>query len=292
MELAPKLTGQMILNPTREVGINPSYWYPVKICKIPISFYQVRAGKRYPWEDTCYHEGSSLNFGDVTEENLAYSYYGWQFNRNGDWVIIAYSPKGENLSCTKARVYHVKEKYSIPRIFTWCFSIIDNSEFLEILKSNEATCLLLPIPGDSKAHFFICNENTMDVLHGYLHRNFQGWLDPVLINLRQNEASVLAQYQVSYQSWMAKFLELSKNGNQVTTRTISVKYNYPDCQINLEGVSSLYLMRFPVESDSNWLFVLMLLQLHFPKWLLKPIIRSGYKNNLALSIPKFFCSRY
>ena len=111
----------------------------------------------------------------------------------------------------------------------------------------------------------------MDVFHGYLHKNLQGWFDPVLISLRQEEASVVANYQVSYQGWLTKFLGLSENSNKVTTRNISVKYNYPHYRNSLEGISSLYLMRLPVEPQETHSFSLLFLKLRLPQWLLRPI---------------------
>ena len=80
------------------------------------------------------------------------------------------------------------------------------------------------------------------VFHGFLHKDLQGWFDPVLINLTQEEASVTAEYRVSYQGLMTKLLGLNKQGVDVTTRTISIKYDYPHYRSELEGLSSLYLM--------------------------------------------------
>jgi hypothetical protein len=36
----------------------------------------------------------------------------------------------------------------------------------------------------------------MDVFHGYLHKNLQGWFDPLLTKLQASEDGVLANYQV------------------------------------------------------------------------------------------------
>ena len=46
---------------------------------------------------------------------------------------------------------------------------------------------MVPITAHFKAHFSICNENTMDVFHGFLHQELQGWFDPILTisSLRQ-----------------------------------------------------------------------------------------------------------
>jgi hypothetical protein len=40
---------------------------------------------------------------------------------------------------------------------------------------------MVPVNAHFQAHFSICNENTMDVFHGFLHQELQGVFDPVLI---------------------------------------------------------------------------------------------------------------
>jgi hypothetical protein len=89
------------------------------------------------------------------------------------------------------------------------------------------------------------------------------------MGLRQTDAEVFAQYQVSYQGWLTKFLGLSEQGNQVTTRTVSIRYRYPHYHSSLEGVSSLYLMRLPVGLTHTRSFSLMFLKLRLPQWLVK-----------------------
>jgi phenylpropionate dioxygenase-like ring-hydroxylating dioxygenase large terminal subunit len=129
--------------------------------------------------------------------------------------------------------------------------------------------LMVPVTARMGAHFSICNENSMDVFHGFLHQNLQGWFDPVLKSLRETEGTVSAEYDVSYKGRMAKFLGLSDRADQVTTRTISVQYRYPHYYSFLEGVSTLYLMRVPVGPTESRSFALFFLKIRLPKWLRK-----------------------
>jgi hypothetical protein len=80
---------------------------------------------------------------------------------------------------------------------------------------------MVPITAHFKAHFSICNENTMDVFHGFLHQELQGWFDPILTSLRETENSVCAEYNGSYKGWLAQFLGLSERADQVTTLPVS-----------------------------------------------------------------------
>lgn len=285
MEIAPMLRGQTVQNQVREVGINPNYWYPatwaselkpgqvlpVVIWNSAIALYRSQDGQVYAIEDACPHKGIALHKGQVVGENLTCPYHGWEFNGDGECTNIPYYPKDQKLPCAKARSYAVKEKYNIVWIFAGAVEDSDTADFPSVPEYDDPNWLAIPIPGEFKAHFSICNENTMDVFHGYLHKNLQGWFDPELISLKASEASVFAQYRVSYQGWMTKFFGFSEQGNEVTTRTVTIKYNYPHYQSSLEGMSSLYLMRQPVGAQLTKSFSLLFIKIRLPQWFVKPL---------------------
>lgn len=285
MEIAPMLRGQTVQNQVREVGINPNYWYPatwaselkpgqvlpVVIWNSAIALYRSQDGQIYAIEDACPHKGIALHKGQVAGENLTCPYHGWEFNGDGECTNIPYYPKDQKLPCAKARSYAVKEKYNIVWIFAGAVEDSDTADFPSVPEYDDPNWLAIPIPGEFRAHFSICNENTMDVFHGYLHKNLQGWFDPELISLKASEASVFAQYRVSYQGWMTKFFGFSEQGNEVTTRTVTIKYNYPHYHSSLEGMSSLYLMRQPVGAQLTKSFSLLFIKIRLPQWFVKPL---------------------
>jgi hypothetical protein len=136
---------------------------------------------------------------------------------------------------------------------------------------------MVPVTANFEAHFSICNENTMDVFHGFLHQGLQGWFDPILISLREMEASVCAEYKVSYKGRVAKFLGLSDRADQVTTLPISINYHYPHYYSSLQGISSLYLMRLPMGPVESRSFALFFFKVRIPRRilkLLKPLLSS------------------
>ncbi|MBV6623543.1 MAG: aromatic ring-hydroxylating dioxygenase subunit alpha [Rivularia sp. (in: Bacteria)] len=285
MEIAPILRGQTVQNRVREVGINPNYWYPatwaselkpsqvlpVVIWNSAIAVYRSQDGQVHAIEDACPHKGVALHKGKVTGENLACPYHGWEFNRDGVCTSIPYFPKDQKLPCAKARSYAVREKYNIIWIFPGTVEESEKVELPSVPEYDDPNWLAIPIPGEFKAHFSICNENTMDVFHGYLHENLQGWFDPQLLSLKASEESVFAQYRVSYQGWMTKFFGFSEQGNEVTTRTVTIKYNYPHYHSSLEGMSSLYLMRQPVGAKLTKSFSLLFIKIRLPQWFVKPL---------------------
>ena len=299
MELATTLTSQTVQNAVREVGINPDYWYPVEwasqlkpgkvmpvqIWQQAIALYRAADRQLYALEDACPHKGVALHQGQVQGENLLCPYHGWEFNGAGECVQIPYLPKSQKLPCAQARSYPVQEKYSIIWIFPGDPQLAAHCQPPEVPEFEHPDWLMVPIPARFQAHFSICNENTMDVFHGFLHKNLQGWFDPVLRSLRATETSVCADYQVSYQGALTKLLGLSDQGDRVTTRTVSIKYQYPHYHSSLEGVSSLHLMRLPVGPTETRSFSLLFLQLRLPQWLIqpfKPLIAKFVLNFLLL----------
>jgi phenylpropionate dioxygenase-like ring-hydroxylating dioxygenase large terminal subunit len=141
----------------------------------------------------------------------------------------------------------------------------------EVLEYGNPDWLDVTVTARFGAHFSICNENSMDVFHGFLHENLQGWFDPILLKLEETEDSVAADYQVSYKGRMPKLLGLTENANEVTTRVASVRYQYPHYLSTLQGISSLYLMRLPVSLTESRSFALFFFNLPLPKWVLEPI---------------------
>ncbi|PZD74601.1 Toluene-4-sulfonate monooxygenase system iron-sulfur subunit TsaM1 [Acaryochloris thomasi RCC1774] len=289
MELATTLQGQTVQNRVREVGINPDHWYPVawadqlqpgtvqpvQIWQQAIALYRDQQGNLNALEDACPHKGIALHQGKVEGPHLACPYHGWQFNSEGECVHIPYFPPEQKLPCAKARSYPVQEQYGIVWVFPGNRDLADQTTLPEVPEYGNPEFFMVRIPGHFQAHFSICNENTMDVFHGYLHQELQGWFDPVLLSLKQTENTVKADYQVSYAGIMTKFLGLSKENEGVTTRVVSVHYRYPHYHSTMEGVSSLHLMRSPVGPTETRSFSLMFLKLPIPSWLLRRASQLG-----------------
>ncbi|MBD2462335.1 aromatic ring-hydroxylating dioxygenase subunit alpha [Oscillatoria sp. FACHB-1407] len=289
MELATTLKGQTVRNAVREVGINPNYWYPVAwadklkagtilptmVWQQAIALYRDSEGQAHAIEDACPHKGVVLHKGQLQGDNIVCPYHGWEFNTNGECVNIPYLPKEQKLPCAQARSYPTREKYGVIWVFPGDAALADITPFPEVPEYDDDNWMMVPITGHFKAHFSICNENTMDVFHGFLHNNLQGWFDPVLLSLRETDGTVRAQYRVRYQGWISKVLGLSSEEDGITTRTVTVHYKYPHYHSTLEGVSSLHLMRLPVSPTETRSFSLLFLQLPLPKWLrdtFKPLV--------------------
>lgn len=289
MELSTTLVEQTIQNRVREIGINPNYWYPVAwadqlqpaqvmpvtIWQQSIALYRDQAGRVHAMENACPHKGVALHKGEVKGDRLVCPYHGWEFAPSGECANIPYFPPQQKLPCAQARSYPADEKYGILWVFPGDPALAPLRPIPDVPEYSDPDCVMIPITGYFKSHFSISNENTMDVFHGFLHKNLQGWFDPVLLNLKQADASVEADYRVSYRGKLTKFLGLSTQDG-VTTRTVSIHYDYPHYHSTMEGVSSLYLMRLPVGPQETRSFSLLFLpNLRLPRLLkrmIKPIL--------------------
>jgi renierapurpurin 18,18'-hydroxylase len=285
MELATTLKSQTVRADVRDVGINPNHWYavgwakqlqPGQIVQVtvwqqPLAVYRDTEGTLHALADACPHKGVELHRGKVHGKHLACRYHGWEFDADGHCVNVPYLPKGQKLPCVQAQSYPIQEKYGLLWVFPGDAAIAADHQPPLIKEDSEPGWLTVPVTGHFKAHFSICNENSMDVFHGFLHENLQGWFDPRLLSLRETEDAVCAEYQVSYKGRMAKFLGLSERADQVTTLPITVQYRYPHYQSSLQGVSALYLMRLPVSPVESRSFALFFFKVRLPQGLLKLI---------------------
>ena len=285
MELATTLTSQTVQNAVREVGINPNYWYPVgwanqlksgqvmpvTIWQQAIAVYRDTNGQVHALEDACPHKGVALHKGEVQGCNLTCAYHGWEFNGKGECVNVPYLPPEQKLPRAQSRSYPVQEKYNLIWIFPGDPTLATSQQPPLIAEYDQANWLMVPVTARFRAHFSMCNENTMDVFHGFLHQKLQGWFDPVLLSLKETESAVCAEYNVSYKGRIAKFLGLSDRASQVTTLPISIHYRYPHYYSSLQGISSLYLMRLPVGPTESRSFAYFFFRVRLPQWLLKPL---------------------
>ncbi|MGG6267618.1 Rieske 2Fe-2S domain-containing protein [Leptolyngbya sp. AN03gr2] len=286
LELATTLQGQTIQNRVREVGINPNHWYavawahdlkpgkilPIRIWSQQIALYRDSQNQVQAVENVCPHKGVAMDKGKVQGDAIVCGYHGWEFNGQGECVGIPYWNEGQKLPCAKIQSYPVQEKYGLIWLFPGDRDFAELASVPDIPEYDDPTCFMVPIAAKFKAHFSICNENTMDVFHGYLHQNLQGWFDPVLTKLRETEDSVKAEYQVSYKGVLTKFIGLSESGG-ITTKTISVDYQYPNYINKLEGISALYLMRLPISETESRSFAMLFLRLPIPVWLINLVRR-------------------
>ncbi|MDR9402767.1 MAG: aromatic ring-hydroxylating dioxygenase subunit alpha [Halothece sp. Uz-M2-17] len=301
MELKTTLQSQTVQNRIREVGINPNHWYPVAwaqdlkpgtvqqvtVWYQNIALFREEGGSVHALADACPHKGVAFHKGTVNGNHLVCPYHGWEFNSEGECVHIPYFSQDQKLPRACARSYPTQEKYGLIWVFPGEADLADEKPILHLPEFDNPKWLRVPVTAHFNAHFSMCNENTMDVFHGYLHQDLQGWFNPELISLKETKDTVCAQYNVSYKGIMAKFLGLTDRADEVTTLPITIEYRYPHYATTLEGISSLYLMRLPVSKTESRSFAYFFFNIGLPQWLLnllRPI--------LVWALPRFVLHRF
>jgi len=301
MELSTSLQSQRFQDQIREVGIHEECWYPVgwanqlkpgdlvpvTVWQQAIALYRDASGQLHAVEDACPHKGVALHKGEVKDERLVCPYHGWEFDASGQCKHIPYWPPEKKLPCAQVRRYPIQERYNLIWIFPGNPTQANPDRIPDIPECREPGWFVVPITARFQAHFSFCNDNTMDVFHGFLHRNLQGWFDPVLIALQEADDCVRAQYQVSYGGLASKLLGLSDRADRVTTRTISIEYRYPHYHTTMEDVSSLHLMRLPVGPTETRSYSLLFVKIPLPVWVLK-----GIQPLLVPFVRKFLFMRF
>lgn len=288
MKLDHDLKPQKLFNRAREAGINPNHWYPVAwadrlrkgeirkvtVWKQQIVLYRTQSGAVHALQNACLHKGVELHKGDIENEEIVCPYHGWRFNGQGACTDIPYLAERQNLPKKCIRRYPLRERYNLIWLFPGDAGLAESRSLPEVPEYDDPDWLIVEIPAHFQVHFSLINENPLDVFHGHLHRDLQGWYSPRLIDLQRSEDAVTAAYEVTFKNgWLPRFLGLTQSRDPEIQGTIEVGYHYPHCRNSFPGKSNYYFMRQPVGPDETRSFSLLCLKVRLPKWLVRLIRR-------------------
>ena len=79
----------------------------------PIVIWRSSNGQVHAMKDLCIHRGTALSLGWIKNDCLVCPYHGWQYDKNGDCVLIPQSSKITIPKKAKTPVYHCKEKFGL-----------------------------------------------------------------------------------------------------------------------------------------------------------------------------------
>ena len=278
------LKPQTLNSRARTVGVNLNYWFPVGwgdrlkpgqvqqqiIWQQQIAVYRGADGVVRAMDNRCLHKGVSLHKGEVIGNELVCPYHGWRFRDTGHCVDIPYLKDPKKLPKQALRTYPVQERYNLIWIFPGNKDLSKSVDIPEVPEYHDPNWLIVEIPADFKVHFSVVNENPLDVFHGHLHRDLQGWYAPVLVDLKKDSQSLQAGYEVTYKNgWLPRLLGLTHSKEPEIQCRIDVGYHYPHCRNQLQGKSSYYFMRQPEGPESTRSYALLCLKIRLPGWLVK-----------------------
>ncbi|MEW1862741.1 aromatic ring-hydroxylating dioxygenase subunit alpha [Streptomyces sp. NBC_00669] len=195
---------------TRTTGIDPDFWYPlarsrdlkpgktlaVKFAGTELVLVRPQKGAPYALEDRCAHRQVPLSMGVVKDEQLQCGYHCWAYDRTGACVSIPYLDRKRTLP-NGVRAYACREEHGFVFVFP------GNQELAEVTPVPE-----LPYHGDRRyktrvldrdiaCHYSFMHENLMDMNHQFLHRSLMGRIRAKLLDVREGEDWLEADYSFS-----------------------------------------------------------------------------------------------
>ena len=284
MKLDTTLKRQTLNSRAREVGVSLDHWFPIgwsdrlkkgqvkkqTIWNRDFAVYRGQGGQVYAMDNHCLHKGVELSLGDVEGDKLVCAYHGWKFNGSGQCVEIPYLNDSEQLPRQCLKSLPVVERYNLIWIFPGDPALGDEEAIPSVPEFDDPDWLVVEIPAFFNVHFSMVNENPLDVFHGHLHRDLQGWYLPELMELNRDEDSVVARYDVSFNNgWLPRLLGLSQSKDPIVKRQIEVGYHYPHCRNTMPGKSNYYFMRQPEGEQKTRSYALLCIKIRLPAWLVR-----------------------
>lgn len=287
----------------RELEINPNHWYVVALSnevtnqphaitlwKQPIVLYRQSNGKITALEDRCPHRFVKLSEGTVQGDYLECAYHGWQFNDQGNCVLVPYLNEKQKLPPCQLHSYPVQEADG----FIWVF-LGDHPQSVPRFQVPEwdhlnyiATVSII----ETQAHYSYLIENLMDMYHGHLHKDWQAWTDAKLENIKEDDQQVHGYYQAQSYYRIDKIWSISQlffpSLRQLHPEPLTVSYIYPHWVSTLGKDFKIYCLFSPIHEKATRAYLIHFTSLNafwrlhkLPIW-----FRRGLKNALFGSAQK------
>lgn len=243
----PVLRPMTVSARARAAAINPNFWYPVAWLR-----------------DLC-RTGSLETTLWLRRIHLTRS-------TETDLVATDIGSVEHRVDPTPHRPLAVLERYGIVWVFPGDPSLALEQSLPQVPEYDDPRWLVIPIPAHFNVHFSIVNENPIDVFHGHLHRDLQGWTQPVLTSLQGNDSAMTASYDVTFNNgWLPRLLGLTRSRARTVQKTITVAHRYPHCENAMPGKSQYYFMRQPIGPAETRSYSLLCVQIRLPRRLVDRI---------------------
>ncbi|HWY23985.1 MAG TPA: aromatic ring-hydroxylating dioxygenase subunit alpha [Nevskia sp.] len=198
----------------RRTGLHPDFWYPlarasdVKPGKTlgvhfggePIVLVRPAEGAAkqevFALEDRCAHRQVPLHLGVVKGEKLLCGYHCWAYNRTGACINVPYLDEKQTLP-NGVRRYASREAYGFIFVFTGDQALAASTPFPELPAYDNPAYKARLLDRKIGCHYSFMHENLMDMNHQYLHRSLMGSIRTTLLDVREGEDWLEADYTFS-----------------------------------------------------------------------------------------------
>jgi phenylpropionate dioxygenase-like ring-hydroxylating dioxygenase large terminal subunit len=228
---------------TRRTGLHPDFWYPVarsrdlaagKTLAVafagePIVLVRPGEGGPYALEDRCAHRQVPLHLGVVRGERLLCGYHCWTYDRTGACVNVPYLDKERTLP-NGVRSYPCREAYGFVFVFPGDPSAAAGVPFPELRSHGDPRYKVRTLDRRIDCHYSFMHENLMDMNHQFLHRSLMGRIRPTLLDVREGDDWLEADYTFSRtegrQTLGERFIIGGRTPDHTDLMTIRTGYPY------------------------------------------------------------------
>src|SRR5579875_905600 len=238
---------------TRATGLDPDFWYPfarsrdVKTGKtLSVSFagdeivlVRPEVGAPYALEDRCSHRQVPLSLGVVNGEQLQCGYHCWAYDRTGACVSIPYLNRGRTLP-NGVRSYACREAYGFVWVFPGDQDLAGDVPLPRLPYYGDRRYKFRVLDREIACHYSFMHENLMDMNHQFLHRSLMGRIRAKLLDVREGEDWLEADYSFARTDGKQSFAErliigTSDDAKYADLMTIRTGYPYQTLQYWTDG---------------------------------------------------------
>jgi phenylpropionate dioxygenase-like ring-hydroxylating dioxygenase large terminal subunit len=228
---------------TRTTGLHPDFWYPLarsrdlkagKTLAVTFAGEQIvlvrpEQGEPYALEDRCAHRQVPLHLGVVKGERLLCGYHCWTYDRTGQCVNVPYLDKSRTLP-NGVRGYACREAYGFVFVFPGDHSRAASTPLPAQPAYDDPRYKVRVLDRSIECHYSFMHENLMDMNHQFLHRSLMGRIRATLLDVREGDDWLEADYTFSRtegkQSLGERFIIGGGTDNDTDLMTIRTGYPY------------------------------------------------------------------
>jgi renierapurpurin 18,18'-hydroxylase len=238
---------------TRTVGLDPDFWYPFARCRelkpgktLPVKFagteivlVRPQTGKPYALEDRCAHRQVPLSMGVLKGERLQCGYHCWTYDRTGACVSVPYLDRNRTLP-NGVHSYACREAYGFVFVFPGNQELAEHTPLPDLPAYSDRRYKARVLDRDIGCHYSFMHENLMDMNHQFLHRSLMGRIRAKLLDVREGEDWLEADYSFGRhdgkQSLAERLIMGSSNtDNYADLMTIRTGYPYQTLRYWTDG---------------------------------------------------------
>jgi renierapurpurin 18,18'-hydroxylase len=228
---------------TRAAGLDPNFWYPlarsrdlkpgktmaVTFAGTSIVLVRPKTGEPYALEDRCAHRQVPLSLGVVKDERLQCGYHCWTYDRTGTCVSIPY-PHRDQVLPAGVPAYACREAYGLVFVFPGDQVLAEVAPLPELPYYSDPRFKARVLDREIACHYSFMHENLMDMNHQFLHRNLMGRIRAKLLDFREGEDWLEADYSFARtegKQSLAERLIIGSSNTDKYADLMTIRTGYP-----------------------------------------------------------------